>query len=200
MVGQATEKEVLRIRESIERSVSFTEHEKKNFLRIIEHHFPLLFEKKVDVIYSTATALRQKKKELDHILNVEILENKQDISRAREFGDLSENFEYKAAKERQDQLYQKVKTIEWELQKTELIDASKITTDRVDVGTTVTLEKTADRSRIVYTILGRWDTDLEKNIISNEAPLARVIIGKKCGDVVDIEEIEHKIVEIDKAL
>jgi transcription elongation factor GreA len=81
-----------------------------------------------------------------------------------------------------------------------LIDASKITTDRVDVGTTVTLEKTADRSRIVYTILGRWDTDLEKNIISNEAPLARVIIGKKCGDVVDIEEIEHKIVEIDKAL
>jgi transcription elongation factor GreA-like protein/transcription elongation GreA/GreB family factor len=200
MVGQATEKEVLRIRESIERSATFTEHEKKNFLRIIEHHFPLLFEKKVDVIYSTATALRQKKKELDHILNVEILENKQDISRAREFGDLSENFEYKAAKERQDQLYQKVKTIEWELQKTELIDASKITTDRVDVGTTVTLEKTADRSRIVYTILGRWDTDLEKNIISNEAPLARVIIGKKCGDVVDIEEIEHKIVEIDKAL
>lgn len=199
LIEQATEKDANRIKASIERNATFTDYERKNFLRIIEHHFPFLFEKESDIIYSTATALEQKKEELNHILNVEIPDNKRDISRAREFGDLSENFEYKAAKERQDQLYQKVKTIESELQKTQLIDTSKTRTDSVDVGTSVTLENTQDRSRTVYTILGRWDTDLKGNIISNEAPLARKMLGRKCGDVVEIEEIEHRIVKIDTA-
>jgi transcription elongation factor GreA len=200
MIGQAAEKDALRIRESVERSATFTGYEKKNFLRILEHHFPQFFEKKSDIIYSTATALKRRKEQLNHILTVEIPENKKDISRAREFGDLSENFEYKAAKERQDQLYQKVKTIESELQITHLIDASKIKTDRVDVGTIITLENPKDESRIVYTILGRWDTDLERSVISNEAPLALAMMGRKCGDVVEIDGLEHKIIRIDRAL
>ena len=108
MIGQATKKDVHRIQDAIDKSTTLTDHEKKNFLRIVQHHFPSLFEEKSDVIYSTVPALKQKKEELDHILTVEIPENKRDISRAREFGDLSENFEYKAAKERQDQLYQNI--------------------------------------------------------------------------------------------
>lgn len=200
MLGQTSEKDALRIRESVKGSATLTDYEKKNFLRIIEHHFPGFSEKESDIIYSTGTALKRRKEELRHILTVEISENKKDISRAREFGDLSENFEYKAAKERQDQLYQKVKTIESELLKTRLIDASRIKTDCVDVGTAITLENPRDGSRVVYTILGRWDTDLEKRVISNEAPLARTMMDSKCGDVVEIDGIEHKIVKIDKAL
>ncbi|KPK64359.1 hypothetical protein AMJ83_02780 [candidate division WOR_3 bacterium SM23_42] len=199
MIANATENEASRIRKSLNRSAALNDYEKKGLLRIIEHHFPDLFEKKYDIIYTTAAALKRKKEELNHILSVDIPANKKEIGRAREFGDLSENFEYKAAKEKQDQLYEKVKTIESELQKIQLIESLEIRTDRVEIGTAITLRSSRDNSFVVYRILGRWDTDLAHKTISNEAPLARAMLGKKRGDSIEIEGIEYEIAEIGKA-
>jgi transcription elongation factor GreA len=200
VIKEAQVDEAARIRDAINKSSILIEYDKLNYIRIIEHHFPDLAEEKSDIIFTTEAALKQKKEELKRIITVEIPENKKEIGRAREFGDLSENFEYKAAKEKQDQLFQKAKTIESELQRTQLIEADKVSTDLVAVGTAVTLQRTDNESLVVYRILGRWDTDLKNNVISNEAPLARSMLGKHIGDAVNIEGIDHKIVAITRAL
>jgi transcription elongation GreA/GreB family factor len=131
---------------------------------------------------------------------VEIPENKKEIGRAREFGDLSENFEYKAAKERQDQLYQRTRMLEADIKKTQLINHGAIDTSRVEVGTKVTLKTAETGSMISYTILGRWDTDLGRNIISNEAPVAKALIGRGINDQVIINGQTCQIVEIEKGI
>jgi transcription elongation factor GreA len=200
VVAIAENAEAQRIRDAVKNSVVLTEHEKNGYVRILEHHFPALTEKKTDIIFSTEAALNRRRAELEHLLTVQIPANKQEISRARDFGDLSENFEYKAAKERQDQLYERVKIIESELIKTQIIESTKITTDSVSIGTAIKLKNLEDDSIATYKILGRWDTDLPNRVISNEAPLAQSMLGKKCGDRVKIEGTEYLIVEINKAL
>jgi transcription elongation factor GreA len=188
-----------RILNAIKKSNTLTRFEKGNFARIMEHHFPDLAEEKTDIIYTSEAALRRKQGELEHLLNVQIPENKKEIGRAREFGDLSENFEYKAAKEKQDQLYEKAKTIESELRKAQLIEPDSVQIDRVGVGTAITLKRADDGSVVTYRILGRWDTDLNNNIISNEAPFARSMLGKKIGDLVEIEGVAYSIADIKRA-
>lgn len=199
VVARAELPDAQRIQESVKNSTELNDHEKSGYLRILEHHFPTMAEEKTDIVYSTEAALARKQKELEHLLTVEIPANKKEISRAREFGDLSENFEYKAAKEKQDQLFAKVKNIESELMNTRIIDPAHVTTDAVGVGTEVKLQNVADGSFIAYTILGRWDTDLSRNILSNEAPLARHMLGKRVNDTVNINDIEYRIVSIRQA-
>lgn len=196
IMAQAETGEAARIRNAVNKSITLTEYEKKNFMRIIEHHFPDFAEEKPDIIYTTETALKRKKEELNHIVTVMIPENRKEIGRAREFGDLSENFEYKAAKERQDQLFEKAKTIESELQRIQLIEPGKVNTNIVEIGTAITLEKADTEEVVTYKILGRWDTDLSNNIISNEAPLARSMLGKQIGESIEIEGVDHKIITI----
>jgi transcription elongation factor GreA len=200
ILAHSTEDEARRILTSLHKNHVLADHEKKDYLRIVEYHFPHLFRKDIDIIYSTEVALNKKKEELKHIYTVEIPENKKEISRAREYGDLSENFEYKAAKERQDQLYQKVKDIESALEKVRIINPATIDTSRVMIGTTVELKNVQSGERIRYTILGRWDTDLKQNIISNEAPLAASLLGKACGDRVIINDAEYEMIDIQKGL
>lgn len=199
LLSDANIDDASRIRDAVNNSGTLTVFEKKNFMRIIEHHFPDLKEAKPDIVYTSRVALKRKQDELEHILKVEIPENKREIGRAREFGDLSENFEYKAAKEKQDQLYERIKTIEHELQRVKLIDPESVSTDSVGVGTAIVLKKTDDGSLVTYQILGRWDTDLDNNIISNEAPLARIMLGRKKGDALEIEGVTYVIDRIVKA-
>ena len=199
LITQAQPDLAARIRDAIIRSSTLTDYEKKHFLRIIEHHFPEFVEETTDIIYTTEAALKAKKAELEHIVSVEIPENKKEIGRAREFGDLSENFEYKSAKEKQDQLFAKVKAIEAELQRVQLIEPGKAMTDQVEIGTAVTLERTDKESSVTYRILGRWDTDLSNNVLSNEAPLALAMLGKRVGDEMQIDGVDYKITTITSA-
>jgi len=197
-IKDATDDDVQRIMNALKSSKAFAEYEKRDFFRIVEHYFPHFFIKIEDVVYATEDALRRKKEELDKLLNVEIPLNKKDIGRAREFGDLSENAEYKAAKEKQDQLYQKLKTLEAELPKVRIIDPAQADADRVSVGTRVTIKSAASGEETSYAILGRWDTDLERNVISNEAPTAQHLLRKTVGEKVVLNGVEYEIVRIEK--
>ncbi|MGB9721930.1 MAG: GreA/GreB family elongation factor [bacterium] len=199
LMKKASESEAAVIKDSLTKSLTLKDYEKNDYLRIIEFHFPELQCKKEDYVYTTADALVKKKQELDYILKVEIPKNKEEISRAREYGDLSENFEYKAAKERQDQLYQRVRMIEAELQKVKIIDFKNLDISKVCVGTKVTLRNPQDNMILEYTIFGPWDTDLSKNIISNESPLAKILLDKKIGDRVSFEEKVYEILRIESA-
>lgn len=199
MMKNAAEHDARRILDTINMSTVLESYKKRDLLNIIEFHFPHLFARESEVIYTTKASLESKKKELHKIITVEIPENKKEISHAREFGDLSENFEYKAAKERQEQLYQKLRNLESELAKVRLIDPLQVDTRHVDIGTKITLKNLHDDTVVHYIILGRWDTNLDKNIISNESPLAQSLIEKVRGDEVIINNVPYVIIEIEKA-
>jgi transcription elongation factor GreA-like protein/transcription elongation GreA/GreB family factor len=200
-ISQATEPEVRSILAAIEKSKQLADYVKSDLKKIIERIFPQLFKKVEDVIWTTRAALLKKQEELHRLATVDIPQNKNDLSRARGFGDLSENYEYKAAKERERQLHQKFKEIETALKKVKVIDRSQVQTDRVAVGTKVTMKNVETGEAISYTILGRWDIDIEQNIISDQAPIAvNVLLGGKCGDQVRLNDVFYEIVTIEKAV
>jgi transcription elongation factor GreA len=200
LISQAPEQEASRILQAIRSNAIIEEYKKQELENIVAYHFPQLCAQVADVVYATEKSLSAKEAELNHLLVVDIPQNKKELSRAREFGDLSENFEYKAAKEKQAQLMEKARLIEQALKKVKLIKAENIDASAVSIGTRVTLRSTDKGDTIEYTILGRWDTDLNKHILSNEAPVAQTLLGRKQGETVSLNDSVFEIVEIARAL
>ena len=108
------------------------------------------------------------------------------ISEAREHGDLSENAEYHAAKERQGWIEGQIAEIEDKISRAQVIDVSKLSGDQVKFGATVTVvdEDTEEESR--YQIVGEHEADVKQGRISIASPIARAMISKEVGDVVEV--------------
>ena len=111
----------------------------------------------------------------------------QAIATAREHGDLSENAEYHAARDRQSFIEGRVKEIEDKLARAEIIDPTKLAGDRVAFGATVKLSNVDTGEEVTYRILGADESDLAKGSISVTSPLARSLIGKQVGDEVKMQ-------------
>ena len=122
------------------------------------------------------------------------------IGIAREFGDLSENAEYDAAKDEQGQIEAEIAEIEAKLRNCEIINKKDISTSSVSVGCTVRLYDEAFDEEVEYQIIGSTESDPLKGLISNESPVGKALLGKKKGDVVAVAtpggEIEYKILSI----
>lgn len=110
-----------------------------------------------------------------------------EIGVAREHGDLSENAEYHAAKERQGMVEARIKDIEDKLSRAEVIDPSKLTGTRVRFGAVVTLTNLDTEEEVTYQIIGADEANLDEGTISVSAPLARALIGREPGDEVTIK-------------
>ena len=109
------------------------------------------------------------------------------IAEARGHGDLSENAEYHAAREQQGFIEGRIKDIEMKLGNAEVIDPSKLTnTGKVVFGAVVELEDQDDGSRVVYQVAGEDEADIRAGRISITSPIARALVGKSQGDVVDV--------------
>ncbi len=109
------------------------------------------------------------------------------IAEARGHGDLSENAEYHAAREQQGFIEGRIKEIESKLATAEIIDPSKLTnTGKVVFGAVVELEDQDDGSRVVYQVAGEDEADIRAGRISITSPIARALVGKSEGDVVDV--------------
>jgi transcription elongation factor GreA len=122
------------------------------------------------------------------------------IATAREHGDLSENAEYHAARERQSFIEGRIKEIEDKLARAEVIDLSKLAGDRIAFGATVKLANSDTGEEVSYQILGADESDLAKGSISITSPLARSLIGKQVGDEVKMRmpggERTYEVLEI----
>ena len=144
------------------------------------------------------------KAELDRIVKVERGKNIKDIEEARAHGDLSENAEYHAAKERQGHLDAKKRELEQKLAYAQIIDVSKLTNEKVVFGATVTLADTDTGDIKKYTLIGQEEADLKKGKISIQSPVGKALIGHKVGDVVTIKTpvktVEYEIQEIEIAI
>jgi transcription elongation factor GreA len=110
------------------------------------------------------------------------------IAEARAHGDLKENAEYHAAKEQQGFIEGRIKEIESKLSRAEIIDVTRVTADgRVVFGATVDLLEENDGSEITYQIVGEDEADIKHGRVSVGSPIARALIGKQEGDVVDVQ-------------
>jgi len=143
------------------------------------------------------------KQELDHIIKVERPKNIRDIEEARLHGDIAENAEFHAAKERQGHLDAKKRELQHKLAHAQIIDVSKLSNEKVVFGSTVTLADTESGDIKKYTLIGQEEADLKKGKISIQSPVGKALIGHKVGDVVTIKTpvktVEYEIQEIEIA-
>jgi transcription elongation GreA/GreB family factor len=141
---------------------------------------------KEDSLIVSWESLEKKKKELEDLVNVKIPDNKREIQIARAEGDLRENGGYKAARDQQAVLLRMQGKYERELRNARGTDFVNSPTDKVGIGTVVDVEDQSSGEKETFTILGAWDGDLEKNIISYLSESAKALIGKTVGDETDL--------------
>ena len=144
-------------------------------------------------------SLERRKAEFDELVLKKIPENVKEISIAREHGDLRENFEFKAAKEMQRVLQRRKAEMDRDLSLARGSDFTNVDTATVALGTIVTLKAVADERVEVYTILGAWDGDPDKGIVSYQSALAQAVIGRKVGEQASLPtEHGERVVVVEK--
>ena len=145
-------------------------------------------------------SLEKRKAEYEELINKRIPGNIKEIAIARSYGDLRENFEYKAAKQMQAVLARRKTELEKDLDNAQGSDLMGAETSSVNIGTIVTLESEGGTEQ--YTVLGAWDSDPDKRIVSYMSEIGQALIGKKVGDKVQFRDLEteeertYEIVEI----
>ena len=136
-------------------------------------------------IFLTKEGLNELQEELKDLKENKRPEVINQIKEARAQGDLSENAEYHAAKDKQGQIEARIKEVEYLIDNATIISSTKSST--IKIGSTVEIEYVDDKETDTYQIVGSTEADPFENKISNESPIAVAIIGKKVGDTVSIE-------------
>ena len=138
--------------------------------------------------------------ELRHMETVDRPAASEAIAEARDKGDLAENSEYDAAKEAQAMLEMKINKLKAALASAKIIDPKKLSTDTVQILSTVEMENVKNKARMKYTIVSESEANLREGKISSQTPVAQGLLGHKVGDVVDIKipqgVVQLKIVNI----
>ncbi len=144
--------------------------------------------------------MRKLEEQLQYLSTTRRAEVAEQIAVARGFGDLSENAEYDEAKNEQSRLEAQIIDLENTIRTAIVIDDSNVSTDRVNIGTTVRVFDKGLKEEEEYTIVGARESDAMNNKISNESPLGAALLGKKKGQVVKVKvpagTIEVKIIDI----
>ena len=152
------------------------------------------------IIYLSEQGFNDLKNELNHLVTVERPNIIKQIAEARDKGDLSENAEYDAAKEAQGLLEAKISKLELDLSNARILDESNVDTSTVRLLTHVTIENLENSMRMSYIIVSESEADITAKKISSSSPIGKGLLGKKEGDVVDINvpngTVKFKIISI----
>jgi len=144
-------------------------------------------------------SLKRRQAELEEIVTKKIPQNSKDIGIARGYGDLKENHEFKSAREMQGILTRQKAELELDLARAEATDFANADTTKVSLGTKVTLKDTVSCDNLVYTILGAWDSDLTKGIISYQTAVARALLNHTVGERIELTTgeggLHHVVIE-----
>ena len=140
-----------------------------------------------DIKYFTEQGLQNLKDELNHLKNVERPNITKEIAEARDKGDLSENAEYDAAKEAQGMLEAKIVKLETQLSQARILDESELDTSSVHLLTKVTIKNIENDMQLTYVIVPESEADLMEKKISVESPISKGLLGKKVGEIAEIE-------------
>ena len=151
----------------------------------------------------SAERLEELKQELTYLKTVREKEVAELIKEARSFGDLSENSEYDEAKNEQGKLYSRIAELEDILLHAVIVDESEMDSDKISIGCTVTVTNLDVRKQLpAYKIVGSQEADPMDGKISDESPFGKAMLGKKVGDVVEVEApigiVKYEILKIEK--
>jgi transcription elongation factor GreA len=179
---------------------SFTNNDKKNIQSLAEVVQPTLASKKKEeplnhVVWTTEEGYKKTHSRIEHISTVEMLENAKEVEKARSYGDLRENSEYKYACERRHQLQSELRSLSGMLNHARIITKDDVNGEQVGIGNIVALS-TPKGEKVTYTILGPWDSDTDKNIISIQSKMAQAMLGKKVGEAFTFRDETYKVVSI----
>lgn len=152
--------------------------------------------------YYTKEGIKKLFKELEYLKTVERKKIAKQIAEAREKGDLSENAEYDAAKEAQELLELKISKLEKNLANAKVIDEKLIDTSKVFILSKVKIKNLKNNSVMQYTIVSEKEANIKEKKISVESPIAKGLLGKKVGEIVEIKtpagNMKFEIIEISK--
>ncbi len=150
----------------------------------------------------TYAGLKQYEDELHNLKVVKRKEVAQKIKEAREQGDLSENAEYDAAKDEQRDIELRIEELEKLLKNAEVVVEEEIDLEKINIGCRVKVYEIDEAEEMEFRIVGSTEANSLQNKISNESPVGRALLGKKVGDVVDVETqvgvIQYKVLEIQR--
>jgi len=149
----------------------------------------------------TAQGYKKLKAQLEKLKNEDRPNVIKQIATARELGDLRENSEYHSAKDRQGVIEAQIADYEDKFIRAEVVDISKIKSDKIKFGATVTLENLDNQKKINYKIVSEFESNIDEGLISVNSPVARALIGKEAGDDVEIKtpggEVNYEILKIE---
>lgn len=141
----------------------------------------------MSVTYMTEEGYRKLKEELAQMESVERPEISRQIAEARDKGDLSENAEYDAAKEAQGLLESKIAQLKGLIASARIIDEAAIGTDTVQIMNKVTIRNVQNKKEMTYTLVSESEADLKSGKIAVNTPIAQGLMGKKVGDIAEIQ-------------
>lgn len=196
VMQNSTEDQLRKLVETLERYGSLEEYRRETLRAAALMRFPQLREPQVEPIYATAEMLQSKREEFERLKTVEIPQNLKAIQVAREMGDLRENFEYKAARQRQEYLTARIGELNSEMSRVRLLDPKEVDTSEVRIGTKVVLTNGDVRREV--TILGPWESSPEHGIYSNQSDVAKAMLGKHQGDIVSFMGNDYAIESIER--
>ena len=141
----------------------------------------------MDKMPITRAGYEKLKRDLEHIKRVEVPENVRAIEEARAHGDISENAEYAAAKERQSFIQGKIQEIENNLATSNVIDLRDLNGDKVVFGSTVVIMDVHNEKEEEYQLVGPYESDISQNKISVTSPIGKALIGRRIGDQAKVQ-------------
>ncbi|MCL0032314.1 transcription elongation factor GreA [Peptococcaceae bacterium] len=148
----------------------------------------------------TTEGLRQLEKELENLKTVKRREVAERIKQAIEFGDINENSEYEDAKNEQAFIEGRISVLNQMISNAKVIEEENVDKNVVSLGSTVLIKDLEFNEEFKYTIVGSVEADPDANKISNESPVGSAILGKKRGDIVEIDapagKIRYEIIDI----
>ena len=192
----ASEEEGRDMLHALERAGGLEDHRRALVKEALLMKFPALRAPAREYLYATAEAIEARRNELQHLRQVELPANAEAMRAAKEHGDLSENFEYHAARQRHEYLSARIATLSDELSRSRVLDPARVDASEVRVGTRVRLREAGNGREREVTILGPWDSRPEDSVYSYQSEFAQSLLGAREGDRIALPEGEAEIVSI----
>lgn len=148
------------------------------------------------IFWTTEASYQRAQADATRIATIDVIENAREVESARALGDLRENAEYKAATERRRRLQHELRVLGGQIDSARIITKIDVNNDEIGIGNIVTLLK-GGNEKLTYTILGPWDANIDKMILSHQSQLAQSMMGIKSGDTFTFRDEEYRVVKIE---
>ncbi len=181
---------------ALERAGGLEDHRRALVKEALLMKFPELRAPAREYLYATPEAIEAHRQELQRLKSVDLPENAQAMRTAKEHGDLRENFEYHAARQKHEYLSARIATLSDELSRSRALDPARIEAADVRVGTRVVLRETGNGREREVTILGPWDSRPEESVYSYQSEFVQSLLGARPGDRIALPDGEIEIVSI----